>query len=146
MLRGRVQIKDSRVPMMNMKRKVIIVLAAVLVTRYVTAWFGPLDTYPRLQQAALSPDGACQFEIYRSKVSPLNPLADVEIVFRITDLRRGTVSEINRGRSAWWIDKGKKYDVRFESRWVILNNFWVIDKSGLKVRMCPRLECLQEAE
>ena len=119
-------------------------MTIVFLTWAYTRTFGPLDTYPRIQQTTESADGNWKFEVYQRKLALLNPLADSEIVFRIMDLRENRLYEqrIWRIVGAWGIKGNGKYDVRFEKDVIIVNEFWVVRKNNLKFEMCPLLACL----
>jgi hypothetical protein len=132
-------------PMKHRKLKTFIVLAVVLTVWIFSRTFGPMDTYPRVQQVTNSPDGKWTFEVYHRKLKPLNPFTDAEIVFRIRDIESNKVSEQRIWRITWWVNfySHKNFDVRFEENVIIVNDFWVAKKLNPKFEMCPLLECLK---
>jgi hypothetical protein len=75
------------------KLTVFLVVLAILSIRIFTVIVGPLDTYPRVQQTIVSPDGDWKLEVLRRKMAAFSPLADTETVFRVTDLKSGRVSD-----------------------------------------------------
>ena len=128
--------------------KIIAVLLTVLAVWGFTRTFGPLDTYPRVLQTQKSADGAWEFEVRRRKLAAFSPLADSEIVFRVRDIRGGRVSEQRIWKTSWplWFGYDKEHSVRFEPNEIIVDDFWVTDKSNLEFRMCPLLKCLKQSE
>ena len=130
------------------KLKIMIVLAVIFTVWMSTRTFGPLDTYPRVQQIEKSSDGKWMFEVYHRKLTPLNPFADAEIVFRIRDIEGNKVSEQRIWRITWWVGfyGHKNFNVRFEEDVIIVNDFWVAKKTNPKFEMCPLLECLEESD
>ena len=128
------------------KLKIAIFLTVIFTVWIFTRTFGPLDTYPRMQQIETSPDGKWTFEIYHRKLTPLNPLADAEIVFTIRGIEGNRVSEQRIWRTTWWVGfyRHKHFDVRFEKDTIIVNDFWVARKTNLKFEMCPLLRCFEE--
>jgi hypothetical protein len=130
------------------KLKIAIVFAVILTVWMFTRAFGPLDTYPRVQQTVKSPDGKWMFEVYHRKLAPLNPLADAEIVFRIKDVEANKVSEQRIWITTWWVRfySHKDFNVRFERDVIIVNDFWVAKKTNQHFEMCPLLECLKESD
>lgn len=128
------------------KLKIVIVLAVIFAVWMYTRTFGPLDTYPRVQQIEKSSDGKWMFEVYHRKLTALNPLADAEIVFKVTDIEDNKVLEQRIWRTTWWVRfySHKDFNVRFEEDVIIVNDFWVARKTNPKFEMCPLLECLKE--
>lgn len=128
--------------------KIIGVLLTVLAVGAFTHTFGPLDTYPRVLQTQRSSDGAWEFQVRRRKLAAFSPLADSEIVFRVRDVRGARVSEQRIWAISWWgwFGNHKEHSVRFEPNEIIVDDFWVADKSTPEFKMCPNLRCLKRPE
>lgn len=126
------------------KRQTILVLFTIFIVWSYSNNFGPLDTYPRVQQIAESSDGEWKFEVYHRKLKTLNPFTNFEIVFRLTDVKGNRVKEQRIWRIAGWTGfySHEKFSVRFEKDIIIVNDFWVAEKTNLNFDMCPLLDCL----
>jgi hypothetical protein len=127
--------------MKNRKLKTAFVIVLVLAIWMFTRDFGPLDTFPRVQQSAQSADGKWKLEVFRRKLAPFDPFGESEVVFRTTDVKGGRVSNRRIIRFRLWGGEERKFDIRFESDLIYVDDFRVIDKTNLEVRMCHSLEC-----
>ncbi len=66
------------------------------------------------------------------------------VTIKITDFKDQRISEKSILKTGTWNAVRKKYEIKFSSKLIILDEFWVIEKDKLVLNMCPLLKCLEE--
>jgi hypothetical protein len=128
----------------HLKNKFVLALSLVAFVWIFTHAFGPIDTFPRVQQTSISPDGLWKVEIIKRKGS-FCPMSETFISIKVTNVQTQITHDTRIFRTTSWNTDKRKYEVRFEPDVIILNEFWVINKDNFDLKMCPLLEeCLEE--
>ena len=111
--------------MKHRKIKTLSVLAVLLVVGSFTRIFGPLDTFPRIDQSVMSSDSAWTVTIYRHKSSALSLSAPTQMKVKVENARGQIVylSGLWRFKSpaSWDTFSGKdEMFISFESDAIVL--------------------------
>ncbi len=71
----------------------IVLMAGLLFSLVFNAYFGPIDTFPRLYKAVECPGSSHSVAIYRRKRSWLSPMNDTEVILRVYNKQGAVVRD-----------------------------------------------------